>query len=210
MAATGDVAAARAAEVRARRFPSSSRSAATGALPPGRELRRPGGNLTGIAFVPNQLGAKRVQLLRDLSPRISRVGLLMNPDNLNAGVEQADVSEGAAKLGVQIVVQNARNADEIDAAFAEIARADVDALIAGTDPVLLDRRQQIAALAERDGLPAISFTRQLAMAGMLMSYGPDIGWMYRQAGGQIARILKGQNRPISRSCSRCASSSFST
>jgi putative ABC transport system substrate-binding protein len=154
-------------------------------------LARPGGNLTGIAFVPNQLGAKRVQLLRDLAPRIARVALLMNPDNLNASVEQADVREGAAKLGVEIVVQNARNATEIDAAFAEIARARVDALIAGTDPALLDRRDQIAALAERNGLPAISFTRNFAIAGMLMSYGPDIGWMYRQAGGQIARILKG-------------------
>jgi putative ABC transport system substrate-binding protein len=154
-------------------------------------LARPGGNLTGIAFVPNQLGAKRVQLLRDLSPRVSRIGYLVNPDNLNAGVEQADVKEGAAKLGVQLVVQDARNAAEIDTAFAEISRAHVDALIAATDPVMLDRRQQIAGLAERSGLPAISFTRQFAMAGLLMSYGPDIGWMYRQAGGQIARILKG-------------------
>jgi putative ABC transport system substrate-binding protein len=154
-------------------------------------LARPGGNLTGIAFVPNQLGAKRVQLLRDLSPRIARVGLLMNPDNLNAGVEQSDVSEGAAKLGVQLVMQSARNAREIDGAVAELARAHVDALIAGTDPVMLDRRQQIAALAERHELPGISFTRQFAVAGLLMSYGPDIGWMYREAGGQIARILKG-------------------
>lgn len=192
IAATGDVASARAAK------------GATSTVPivftiggdPVRfglveSLARPGGNLTGIAFVPNQLGAKRVQLLRDLSPRINRVGLLMNPDNLNAGVEQADVSEGAAKLAVQVVKQNARNASEIDAAVAELARAHVDALIAGTDPVMLDRRQQIAALAERNGLPAISFTRQFAMAGLLMSYGPDIGWMYREAGGQIARILKG-------------------
>ena len=154
-------------------------------------LARPGGNLTGIAFVPNQLGAKRVQLLRDLSPRIGRVGLVMNPDNLNAGVEQADVGEGAAKLGVQVVTRYARNASEIDTAVAELARVRVDALIAGTDPVMLDRRQQIAALAERNGLPGISFTRQFAAAGLLLSYGPDIGWMYREAGGQIARILKG-------------------
>ena len=79
----------------------------------------------------------------------------------------------------------------IDAAFAELVRAQVDAVIAGTDPVLLDRREQIAALALRHALPAISFTRQLAQAGLLMSYGPDIGWMYRQAGGYIGQILKG-------------------
>ena len=64
-------------------------------------------------------------------------------------------------------------------------------MIAATDPVLLDRREQIAALAERNALPAISFTRQLAMAGLLITYGPDIGWMYRQAGGYIGQILKG-------------------
>ena len=152
---------------------------------------RPGGNITGIAFVPNQLGAKRVQLLRDLMPKVSRIGLLMNPDNPNVAAERADSTEGAARLGLQIVVQNARGAAEIDAAFAELVREKVDAVIAATDPVLLDRREQIAALALRNGLPGISFTRPLAVAGLLMSYGPDIGWMYRQAGGYIGQILKG-------------------
>ena len=152
---------------------------------------RPGGNVTGIAFVPNQLGAKRVQLLHQLVPTVARVGLLMNPDNPNAAAERANSMEGAGKLGLQIVVQNARGATEIDTAFAELVRAKVDSVIAATDPVLLDRREQIAALAERNALPAISFTRQLAMAGLLMTYGPDIGWMYRQAGGYIGQILKG-------------------
>jgi len=154
-------------------------------------FNRPGGNITGIAFVPNQLGAKRVQLLHDLVPKARRVGLLMNPDNPNVAAEQTDSKDGATRLGLQIVVQNARNAAEIDTAFAELARARVDAVISATDPVLLDRRTQIAALAERNALPAISFTRQLAMAGLLMSYGPDIGWMYRQAGSYIGQILNG-------------------
>jgi putative ABC transport system substrate-binding protein len=137
------------------------------------------------------LGAKRLQLLRDVSPRVSRVGLLMNPDNLNAAVEQADLKEGADRLGLHVVVQNARNAAEIDAAFAELGRNKVEALVAATDPVMLDRRDQIAALAEQNALPGISFTRQLAMAGLLLSYGPDIGWMYRQAGSYVGQILKG-------------------
>ena len=71
-------------------------------------------------------------------PKAVRVGLLMNPDNPNVATEQADMKEGAAKLGLQIVVQNARNAAEIDAAFAELVRTRVDAVIAATDPVLLD------------------------------------------------------------------------
>ncbi len=154
-------------------------------------FNRPGGNITGIAFVPNQLGAKRVQLLHQVAPKAMRIGLLMNPDNPNVAAELADSNEGAAKLKLQIVVQNARGAAEIDAAFAEFGRAKIDAVVAATDPVLLDRREQVAALAERNALPSISFTRPLAVAGLLMSYGPDIGWMYRQAGGYIGQILKG-------------------
>jgi putative tryptophan/tyrosine transport system substrate-binding protein len=192
IAATGDVASARAAKGASMTVP----VVFTIGGDPVRfglvaSFNRPGGNLTGIAFVPNQLGAKRVQLLHDLAPRAARVGLLMNPDNPNAAAEQADAQAGAGKLGLRTVVLNARGAAEIDAAFAELVRTKADALIAATDPVMLDRREQIAALAERNALPAISFTRQLAMAGLLMSYGPNIGWMYRQAGGYIGRILNG-------------------
>ena len=192
IAATGDIASARAAQSASTTVPIVF---TIGGDPVRFRLvasfNRPGGNLTGIAFVPNQLGAKRLQRLRDVSPRIARVGLLMNPDNLNVAVEQADLKEGADRLGLQVAVHNARNGAEIDTAFAELARVKVDALVAATDPVMLDRREQIATLAERHGLPAISFTRQLATAGLLLSYGPDIGWMYRQAGGYIGQILKG-------------------
>jgi putative ABC transport system substrate-binding protein len=192
IAATGDVASARAAQAASPTVPvvftiggDPVRFGLVGSF------NRPGSHVTGIAFVPNQLGAKRVQLLRDLLPKITRIGLLLNPDNPNAAAERADSQDGAAKLGLQMVVENGRNGPEIDAAFAELVRTRVEAVIAATDPVLLDRREQLAALAERNALPAISFTRQLAMAGLLMSYGPNIGWMYRQAGGYIAQILKG-------------------
>ncbi|MGE5203094.1 MAG: ABC transporter substrate-binding protein, partial [Acidobacteriota bacterium] len=130
-------------------------------------------------------------LLHDVVPNVARIALLMNPDNPNAASEQADAQVGAAKLGHETVVLNARNATEIDSAFAELVLAKADALITGTDPILLDRRDQIAALAERHTLPAVSFTRPFALAGGLMSYGPSIAWMYRQAGGYIAQILKG-------------------
>ena len=192
IAATGDVASARAVKGATTTIP----AVFTIGGDPVRfglvaSYNRPGGNITGIAFVPNQLGAKRVQLLRDLVPGATRIGLLMNPDNPNVAAELADSQAGANRLGLQTVVQNARGAAEIDAAFAEFARAKIDALISATDPVLLDRREQIAALAERHGLPAASFTRPLAAAGLLMSYGPNIRWMYQQAGGYVGQILKG-------------------
>jgi putative ABC transport system substrate-binding protein len=154
-------------------------------------FNRPGGHVTGITFVSNMLGAKRVQLLHELVPNIRRIALLMNPDNPNAPAEQADAQAGAAKLSHEAVVLNARNAAEIDAAFQELLRANCDAIITASDPIMLDRREQIAALAERNALPAVSFTRPFAVAGGLMSYGPSIGWMYREAGGYIGQILKG-------------------
>jgi putative ABC transport system substrate-binding protein len=154
-------------------------------------FNRPGGHVTGITFVSGMLGAKRVQLLHDLVPTVRRIALLMNPDNANAAAEQADAQAGAGKLGSETLVFNARNAAEIDAAFAELVGAKAHAVIAATDPVMLDRREQIAALADQHALPAISFTRPFAAAGGLMSYGPDIAWMYRQAGGYVAQILKG-------------------
>ena len=152
---------------------------------------RPGGHVTGITFVATALGGKRLQLLQALAPNITRVALLMNPDNPNAAAELADAQAGAATLGLQTVTVRARNGGEIVTAFAEIVRSKADALFSGTDPVLLDHREQIAGLAERHALPAISFTRPFAAAGGLVSYGPNIAWMYRQAGGYVGQILKG-------------------
>ncbi len=211
IAATGDVASARAAQSASRTIP----IVFTIGGDPVRfglvaSFNQPGGNLTGIAFVPNQLGAKRVQLLHELVPKGARVGLLMNPDNPNVATEQADLKDGAGKFGLQTVVQIARNATEIDVAFTELVRAKVDAVIAATDPVLLDRREQIAALAERNALPAISFTRQLAMAGLLMTTAQTSGGCIAKPAATSARSSRGRSRPTCQSCSRSASSSSST
>jgi putative ABC transport system substrate-binding protein len=192
IAATGDVASARAAQSASSTVPIVF---TIGGDPVHfgfvQSLNRPGGNLTGIAFSPSMLGAKRMQLLHDMVPSATRIALLMNPDNPNGAAELADSQAGAARLGQEILVVNARNAAQIDTAFGEILRAKAAALVAATDPVMLDRREQIAQLALRHSLPAVSFTRQFAVAGGLLSYGPNIGWMYRQAGGYMGQILKG-------------------
>jgi putative ABC transport system substrate-binding protein len=192
IAATGDVASARAAKSASTSIPIvftiGGDPVHFGLVA---SMSRPGGNVTGIVFVPNQIGAKRVQLVQDLLPKVARIGLLMNPDNPNFANERADSQNGADKLGLQLIVQTARNGAEIEAAIGELLRARADAIIAATDPVMLDRREQIVTLAGRHGIPAVSFTRPFAVAGGLMTYGPDIGWMYRQAGGYVGRILKG-------------------
>jgi putative tryptophan/tyrosine transport system substrate-binding protein len=194
IAATGDVASARAAQ----RASSTVPVVFTIGGDPVRfglvkTINRPGGHATGILFNQNVLGAKRVELLREIAPNVSRVALLMNPNNPNVNLEQADAEAGARKLGIETVALNARNAAEMDGAFEQLLRAKADALITATDPIPLDRREQIASFALRQRIPAISFVRQFAAAGGLLSYGPSISWMYRQAGEYVAQILKGSN-----------------
>jgi putative tryptophan/tyrosine transport system substrate-binding protein len=194
IAATGDVASARAAQAASRTVP----VVFTIGADPVRfglvsSLNRPGQNVTGINLLSSALGAKRVGLLRQLVPGASRIALLMNPTNLSALDEQADAETGARALGCEAFVVNARNPQEIDIAFESLVTKKADAFITATDPILLDRREQIVALAQRHALPAVYFVRQFAVAGGLLSYGPSISWMYRQAGMYVGQILKGAN-----------------
>jgi putative tryptophan/tyrosine transport system substrate-binding protein len=194
IAATGDVASARAAQ------------RASGTVPvvftiggdPVRfglvqSVNRPGGHVTGILFNPNVLGAKRVELLREIAPTVSRVALLMNPTNPNVDVERMDAEAGARKLGLETITLYARNAREIDTAFDQLLSAKADGIITATDPIPLDRREQIVSFANQHKIPVVGFVRQFAAVGALLSYGPSISWMYRQAGEYVGQILKGSN-----------------
>ena len=192
IAATGDIASARAAQ----RASSTVPVVFTIGGDPVRfglveSINRPGKNVTGILFNQNVLAAKRVELLWQISPKISRIALLMNPTNPNVKIEQADAEAGAKKLGLDTVTLNATNAREIDVALEQVVSAKADALITATDPILLDRREQIASFAYEHKLLVIGFVRQFAAVGTLLSYGPSISWMYRQAGEYVGQILKG-------------------
>jgi ABC-type uncharacterized transport system substrate-binding protein len=192
IAATGDVASARAAQNASKTVP----VVFTIGGDPVRfglvnSLNRPGGHVTGILFNQNVLGSKRVELIREIAPNVSRIALLMNPTNPNADVERMDAESGARKLGLETVTLNARNAREIDAAFEQLLSAKADGIITATDPITLDRREQIVEFANQHKLPLMGFVRQFAAAGALLSYGPSISWMYRQAGEYVAQILKG-------------------
>ncbi|MGC2747150.1 MAG: ABC transporter substrate-binding protein, partial [Pseudolabrys sp.] len=94
-------------------------------------------------------------------------------------------------LGLETVTLNATNPAEIETAFKQLLSAKADAIITSTDPIILDRREQIVAFAFQHKLPLVGFVLQFAAAGALLSYGPSISWMYRQAGNYIGQILKG-------------------
>jgi ABC-type uncharacterized transport system substrate-binding protein len=155
-------------------------------------LARPGGNVTGINFFSHEIVSKRLALLHELVPASTRIALLVNPRNPGATeTELKEVREVAPTLGLQIIVFNASTADEIDAAFAAMARERADALLVAADGFLNSRRGQSATLAARDKLPTASTTREAAEAGSLMSYGTSSPDMFRQVGIYAGSIVKG-------------------
>lgn len=162
-------------------------------------LARPGGNLTGINFFNNELGAKQLEPLRELVPATARVAVLVNPASATFTEVTKDVESAARSLGLQIQVINASTSREIDAAFATIMRQRSDALFVSGDPLFNSRRVQLVLLAGRHGVPAIYSGREYADAGGLMSYGSDITDAYRQMGTYTGRVLRGEkpaNMPV--------------
>ena len=155
-------------------------------------LARPGGNVTGINFFAAELVAKRLELLRELVPGVTRIAVLVNPTNAaNTQTTLRDVEPAARALGLHIQVLNASTSREIDAAFATLVRERPDALFVGNDSFFNSRRVQLVHLASRHAVPATYSGRDYAVAGGLMSYGSDITDAYRQVSVYAGRILKG-------------------
>jgi putative tryptophan/tyrosine transport system substrate-binding protein len=155
-------------------------------------LSRPGGNVTGINFFSAELTAKRLGILRELLPKAARIGVLINPNNVAVAERTAeDVKAAADAIGLRIQVLNARNGDEIDAAFTTLVSDRADALLVGADSYFVSRRVQIAILAARHLVPAIFTIPDYAEAGGLISYGTDVSESIRQQGVYVGQILKG-------------------
>jgi putative ABC transport system substrate-binding protein len=154
-------------------------------------LARPGGNLTGVSFVPNELTAKRLELLSELVPRAGVIALLVNPNNATAEHATRDAQEAARTKGLPLHVLKASSDSEIDAAFASLVQLHADALVVAADPFLSGRRERIVALASRHAVPAIYAWREFAALGGLISYGSSLTAAYRLVGIYAGKILKG-------------------
>ena len=154
-------------------------------------LARPGGNVTGISFYSGVLGAKALELLRELVPKATVVGMLVNPDSPAAEAQISDARMAARALGWQIQVEHARSEGDFDAAFAKLVQGRADALLVAGDALFTSQSVRLVALAARHALPAIYVIREFVAAGGLMSYGASITDAYRQVGVYVARILKG-------------------
>jgi putative ABC transport system substrate-binding protein len=157
------------------------------------DLNKPGGNATGMTLLSYALGQKRLEMVRDLSPKASVVAMLVNPVSPDTTTEIRSVQTGAQALGIKLAMFNASTPGEIETAFDGIAARRPDALLLGGDPFLLGQRATIIARASQLPLPAIYPFRQFVEAGGLMSYGTNIPNSYRQAGIYAGKILNGTN-----------------
>jgi len=155
-------------------------------------LARPGGNLTGINILTAEVTAKRLDLLRELVPSATRVGVLVNPVNAtNTETTLREMAAAARTSGLHVKVLNASTSREIEEAFASLLHERPDALFVGAEPYFYGRRVQLAVLAASHRLPAIYAQRDFVEAGGLMSYGTNIADAFRQIGVYAGRILKG-------------------
>ena len=154
-------------------------------------LSRPGANLTGASIIAQEMGAKRLEMLRQLLPQIRAVAMIINPKFAGAEAEMREVQAACGSMGLQALRFAASNNSEIDSAFATMGGQRVDAAMVGTDGYLITRRYQFAELAIRYTMPTMYPFPAFPTAGGLISYGPSLTDGYRQAGVYVGRILKG-------------------
>jgi ABC-type uncharacterized transport system substrate-binding protein len=152
----------------------------------------PGGNATGVSLFNAVLGAKRLELLRELVPQTTAIALLVNPRNPTTEGQVRDIEAAALSTRQRFHVFNAAGASEIDIAFAAMREQRVDALLVGADPLFLNQRDRLVVLSARDRVPTIYNQREIPAVGGLISYGVHFPENYRQAGIYVGRILKGE------------------
>jgi putative ABC transport system substrate-binding protein len=155
-------------------------------------LNRPGGNLTGVTSLAGELGPKRLELLHELVPATTNIGVLSNPTNQDAGILPSSLQVAARTLGIELHVLHASTERDLDTAFATFARLQVGALLIIPSQLFNTLSEQLATLTVRHALPAIFQFREFAAAGGLMSYGGSITENYRLLGAYTGRILKGE------------------
>ncbi len=154
-------------------------------------LARPGGNLTGLSLLSTVTTAKRVELLKDVIPRISRMAVLTNPTNPGTALALKHAKAAAKRLGIRLQILEVRSADGVEAAFQAAAKERAGALLVLGDFLFRAERERLFELGIKHRLPEIFYTSEEVEAGGLMSYGAKIGDMYHRAAVYVDKILKG-------------------
>ncbi len=152
-------------------------------------MGRPGANVTGVTFVSSDLAAKRLQFLKEMAPRVSRVGVLWNPDHVDP--EYRETQKAAQALGMRVQSLEVRNAGDLDAAWQSASATRVEAVIAVSSRLMTTNRQRIIESSRERRLLLASGWGPWAKEGALFSYGPDLNAMTRRAASYVDKILKG-------------------
>jgi putative ABC transport system substrate-binding protein len=156
-------------------------------------FNRPGGNVTGISFLSSGSSGKRLELLRQLVPRVATIAVLVDPRTAEGIAERRDVEVAAQAVGQPLFVVEIRTDRDLEPAFAAIVEQKVGALFIGAGAYFAGRQRLLASLAIRHGVPAAQAQREFVVAGGLMSYGTSITDAYREGGIYAGRILKGEH-----------------
>lgn len=156
-----------------------------------KDFARPGGNITGIANLTGDLSPKHLELLMTAVPKLSAVGLLLNPANSGHRGVLASVQAAAAKAGIRVIAAEADTPQKIDSAFAVMAQQRAGAVIVAIDGFFFTQAQQIVGLAAKHRLPSISSLREFGEAGLLLSYGQSLAANWRHSTIYVDKILKG-------------------
>jgi putative ABC transport system substrate-binding protein len=154
-------------------------------------LNRPGGNITGLTSISPELEGKRIELLREVIPKLSRIAVLWNPKNAYHAIENKEVEAAAAALRMKVLYLGVEAQEQIGNAFAQILKERPGALLVLADRVFLHNRALIMDFATKHHLPGVYAYVELVEAGGLMSYGPNYGDMHRRAATYVDKILKG-------------------
>jgi putative ABC transport system substrate-binding protein len=154
-------------------------------------LARPGGNVTGMSLMAPDLGGKRLELLKELLPRLARVAVLWNAANPYPAIVFKETQAAGRTLGIEVQSLEVRGPDDFDGAFEAARKQRPDALITVEDPLTFTYQKRIADFAVADRLPSLHGLRGDVVAGGLMSYGANIGDLFRRAAGYVDKILKG-------------------
>jgi putative tryptophan/tyrosine transport system substrate-binding protein len=154
-------------------------------------LARPGGNITGLSNLAPELAAKKLELLKEITPKVSRVAIVWNPANPVEPLGFEEIVTAAKAVGIEIQSIEVRSPDQFSGAFATVARSRVDGLLAHGNPVNFASRQLIVDFALKSRLPSIFEERLFVEAGGLMSYAPSYIDIFRRAATYVDKILKG-------------------
>ena len=155
-------------------------------------LNRPGGNVTGIAFLSLALEPKRLGFLHELVPQATDIAVMLNPTLPDSENQLREVQEAARTIGLRVAILHASDIDKIEAAFKSLDQIRPGALLVATDPFYINRREQIVGLAARHAIPTMYDGREFTEVGGLISYGASFADAVRQVGVYTGRILKGE------------------